>query len=216
MAFSELEKHNKMLIQDGINDIHTTWIGKIYDVDNTKRKASVKFLQKAIRSLKDDVIQTTPEDLTDVPLLPVFSGDSFEIYVPYSNDDKVFINIFERPYIEAFQSNEISEQQSFGRTEMGFAVVIRAIPSDIVSGKQKNNDKIVINNKKNGTNVILGNSIEITGDTIITGNLKITGDVTIKGKLKVSEIDTESGIKQGRYLEIQSVSRCILTILSLE
>ena len=195
MAFSELEKHNKMLIQDGINDIHTTWIGKIYDVDNEKRKASVKFLQKAIRSLKDDVIQTTPEDLTDVPLLPVFSSDSFEIYVPYSNEDKVFINIFERPYIEAFQSNEISEQQSFGRTEMGFAVVIRAIPSDIISGKQKNNDKIVINNKKNGTNVILGNSIEITGDTIITGNLKITGDVTIKGKLKVSEIDTESGLK---------------------
>ena len=77
MAFSELEKHNKMLIQDGINDVHTTWIGKIYDVDNTKRKASVKFLQKAIRSLKDDVIQTTPEDLTDVPLLPVFSSDSF-------------------------------------------------------------------------------------------------------------------------------------------
>ena len=129
--------------------------------------------------------------LTDVPLLPVFSSDSFEIYVPYSNEDKVFINIFERPYIEAFQSNEISEQQSFGRTEMGFAVVIRAIPSDIISGKQK------INNKKNGTNVILGNSIEITGDTIITGNLKITGDVTIKGKLKVSEIDTESGIKKG-------------------
>lgn len=28
--------------------------------------------------------------------------------------------------------------------------------------------------------------------------------------------DTESGIKQGRYLEIQSVSRCILTILSLK
>ena len=144
MAFSELEKHNKMLIQDGINDIHTTWIGKIYDVDNEKRKASVKFLQKAIRSLKDDVIQTTPEDLTDVPLLPVFSSDSFEVYVPYSNDDKVFINIFERPYIEAFQSNEISEQQSFGRTEMGFAVVERAIPLDIISGEQKNNDKIVI------------------------------------------------------------------------
>ena len=191
MAFSELEKHNKMLIQDGINDIHTTWIGKIYDVDNEKRKASVKFLQKAIRSLKDDVIQTTPEDLTDVPLLPVFSSDSFEVYVPYSNDDKVFINIFERPYIEAFQSNEISEQQSFGRTEMGFAVVIRAIPSDIISGEQKNNNKIVINNKKNGTNIILGNSIEITG------NMIITGDVTIKGKLKVSEIDTESGIKKG-------------------
>ena len=191
MAFSELEKHNKMLIQDGINDIHTTWIGKIYDVDNKKRKASVKFLQKAIRSLKDDVIQTTPEDLTDVPLLPVFSSDSFEVYVPYSNDDKVFINIFERPYIEAFQSNEISEQQSFGRTEMGFAVVIRAIPSDIISGEQKNNNKIVINNKKNGTNIILGNSIEITG------NMIITGDVTIKGKLKVSEIDTESGIKKG-------------------
>ena len=191
MAFSELEKHNKMLIQDGINDIHTTWIGKIYDVDNEKRKASVKFLQKAIRSLKDDVIQTTPEDLTDVPLLPVFSSDSFEVYVPYSNDDKVFINIFERPYIEAFQSNEISEQQSFGRTEMGFAVVIRAIPSDIISGEQKNNNKIVINNKKNGTNIILGNSIKIIGNTIITG------DVTIKGKLKVSEIDTESGIKKG-------------------
>jgi len=191
MAFSELEKHNKMLIQDGINDIHTTWIGKIYDVDNEKRKASVKFLQKAIRSLKDDVIQTTPEDLTDVPLLPVFSSDSFEVYVPYSNDDKVFINIFERPYVEAFQSNEISEQQSFGRTEMGFAVVIRAIPSDIISGEQKNNNKIVINNKKNGTNIILGNSIEITG------NMIITGDVTIKGKLKVSEIDTESGIKKG-------------------
>lgn len=191
MAFSELEKHNKMLIQDGINDIHTTWVGKIYDVDNEKRKASVKFLQKAIRSLKDDVIQTTPEDLTDVPLLPVFSSESFEVYVPYSNDDKVFINIFERPYIEAFQSNEISEQQSFGRTEMGFAVVIRAIPLDIISGEQKNNDKIVINNKKNGTNIILGNSIEITGNTIITG------DVTIKGKLKVSEIDTESGIKKG-------------------
>ena len=197
MAFSELEKHNKMLIQDGINDIHTTWIGKIYDVDNEKRKASVKFLQKAIRSLKDDVIQTTPEDLTDVPLLPVFSSDSFEVYVPYSNDDKVFINIFERPYTEAFQSNEISEQQSFGRTEMGFAVVERAIPLDIISGEQKNNDKIVINNKKNGTNIILGNSIEITGNTIITGNLKITGDVTIKGKLKVSEIETESGIKKG-------------------
>lgn len=191
MAFSELEKHNKMLIQDGINDIHTTWIGKIYDVDNEKRKASVKFLQKAIRSLKDDVIQTTPEDLTDVPLLPVFSSDSFEVYVPYSNDDKVFINIFERPYVEAFQSNEISEQQSFGRTEMGFAVVIRAIPSDIISGEQKNNNKIVINNKKNGTNIILGNSIEITG------NMIITGDVTIKGKLKVFEIDTESGIKKG-------------------
>ena len=148
-------------------------------------------MQKAIRSLKDDVIQTTPEDLTDVPLLPVFSSDSFEVYVPYSNDDKVFINIFERPYIEAFQSNEISEQQSFGRTEMGFAVVIRAIPSDIISGEQKNNNKIVINNKKNGTNIILGNSIEITG------NMIITGDVTIKGKLKVSEIDTESGIKKG-------------------
>ena len=197
MAFSELEKHNKFLIQDGINDIHTTWVGKIYDVDNVKRKASVKFLQKAIRSLKEDVIQTIPEDLTDVPLLPVFSSDSFEIYVPYSNDDKVFINIFERPYIEAFQSNEISEQQCFGRTEMGFAVVVRAIPLDIISGEQKNDDKIIINNRKSGTNIILGSDIEITGNTILNGDLKITGDVNIKGKLKVSEIDTESGIKKG-------------------
>ena len=80
---------------------------------------------------------------------------------------------------------------------MGFAVVIKAIPLDIISGEQKNNDKIIINNKKNGTNIILGNNVEITGNTIITGNLKITGDVNIKGKLKVSEIDTESGIKKG-------------------
>ena len=124
-------------------------------------------------------------------------SSSFEIYVPYSNDDKVFINIFERPYIEAFQSNEISEQQSFGRTEMGFAVVVRAIPLDIISGEQKNDDKIIINNRKSGTNIILGSDIEITGNTILNGDLKITGDVTIKGKLKVSEIDTESGIKKG-------------------
>ena len=102
--FNEIEKHNMSLVKNETEDIHTTLIGKLYDVDNVNRKASVKFLQKTVRTLKNDIFQTIPEDLTDVPLLPIFSSNDFEIYAPYSNGDKVVILILERPYFEAFSS----------------------------------------------------------------------------------------------------------------
>ena len=41
--FNEIEKHNMSLVKNETEDIHTTLIGKLYDVDNVNRKASVKF-----------------------------------------------------------------------------------------------------------------------------------------------------------------------------
>lgn len=201
MAFSEIEKHNRTIVNEELNDIHTMWIAKLYDVNNTKRKASVKFLQKAIRTLKNDYFQTPPEDLTDVPLLPVFSSQNFEIYIPYSNGDKVLVGILERPYIEAFDNDEVQEQQSFGRMDMGYSVVLRAIPKNILSEEQINQDNIFIRNNK--TNVIIKNgNVEINGDCTLNGDLTINGDVILNGKLKVKSIETDNiktknGISKG-------------------
>ena len=201
MAFSEIEKHNRTIVNEELNDIHTMWIAKLYDVNNTKRKASVKFLQKAIRTLKNDYFQTPPEDLTDVPLLPVFSSQNFEIYIPYSNGDKVLVGILERPYIEAFDNDEVQEQQSFGRMDMGYSVVLRAIPKNILSEEQINQDNIFIRN--NRTNVIIKNgNVEINGDCTLNGDLTINGDVILNGKLKVKSIETDNiktknGISKG-------------------
>jgi hypothetical protein len=201
MPFQELELQNRTAIETAINDVHTLWIAKLYDVDNSKRKTSIKFLQKAIRTLKNDYFQTTPEDLTDVPLFPVFSSQNFELYVPYSDGDKVIVGILERPYTEAFYNDEVQEQQSFGRMEMGYAVVLKAIPKNILFEEQSEKENIVIRN--NGTIIILKNgSIEITGDTTINGDLAVNGDVTISGKLKVKSIETDdieakNGITKG-------------------
>lgn len=201
MAFSEIEKHNRTIVNEELNDIHTMWIAKLYDVDNTKRKASVKFLQKAIRTLKNDYFQTPPEDLTDVPILPVFSSQNFEIYIPYSNGDKVLVGILERPYIEAFDNDEVQEQQSFGRMDMSYSVVLRAIPKNILSEEQINQDNIFIRNNK--TNIIIKNgNVEINGDCTLNGDLTINGDVILNGKLKVKSIETDNiktknGISKG-------------------
>ncbi|BBM35463.1 hypothetical protein [Pseudoleptotrichia goodfellowii] len=190
MAFSELEKHNRTIVTEELNDIHTLWIAKIYDVNNEERKASVKFLQKAIRTLKNDYFQTPPEDLIDVPLLPVFSSQNFEIYIPYSNGDKVLVGVLERPYIEAFYNDEVQEQQSFGRMDMGYSVVLKAIPKSILSDRQNNSKNILIRN--NETNIIIKNgTIEVNGNCTWNGNLKFNGDVTINGKLKVKSVETD-------------------------
>ena len=196
MAFLEIEQQNKTIIKNETEDMHTTLIGKLYDVNNSKRTASIKFLQKTIRTLKNDIFQTVPPDLTNVPLLPIFSSSYFEIYTPYSNGDKVLIAIMERPYYEAFASDEISEQQSFGRMELGYAVVLRALPNDIINENQSSSEKIIINNKKDGTIILLGKNIEITGNTFLNGNLEINGDVKVNGKLKSNEIDTNNGVSK--------------------
>lgn len=188
MSFLDMYKQNQTILNEGLNDIHTSWIGKIYDVDNKKRTASVKFLQKAVRTLKNDVFQTVPPDLTEVPLLPVFSSNNFEIYVPYSNDDKVLIIVLERPFEEPFSSNEVSEQQRFGRMEIAYSVVVRSLPENMSSETQNNAEKIQILNKKNGTSIILGESIEITGDVKINGSLNVSSDIT-------SETDVIAGGK---------------------
>lgn len=201
MAFSEIEKHNRTLINEELNDIHTLWIGKLYDVDNSKRKASVKFLQKAIRTLKNDFFQTSPEDITDVPLLPVFSSLNFEIYVPYNNGDKVLIGILERPYTEAFYNDEIQEQQLFGRMDMGYSIVLKAIPKNMLSEEQSEYENIVIRN--NETKVVIKNgSVNITGNTTVNGELTVNGNMTVNGKLKVKSIETDdiktkSGVSKG-------------------
>ena len=178
MSFLDMYKQNQTILNEGLNDIHTSWIGKIYDVDNKKRTASVKFLQKAVRTLKNDVFQIAPPDLTEVPLLPIFSSNDFEIYVPYSNNDKVLITVLERPFEEPFSSNEISEQQRFGRMEIAYSVVVRSLPENMSSGTQNNAGKVQILNKKNGTSIILGENIEITGDVKITGKLEVSSDIT--------------------------------------
>ena len=131
----------------------------------------------------------------------MFSSQNFELYVPYSDGDKVIVGILERPYTEAFYNDEVQEQQSFGRMEMGYAVVLKAIPKNILSEEQSENENIVIRN--NGTIIILKNgSIEITGDATINGDLAVNGDVTISGKLKVKSIETDdieakNGITKG-------------------
>lgn len=196
--FNEIEKHNMSLVKNETEDIHTTLIGKLYDVDNVNRKASVKFLQKTVRTLKNDIFQTIPEDLTDVPLLPIFSSNDFEIYAPYSNGDKVVILILERPYFEAFSSEEISEQQSFGRMEIGYAVVLKSIPKRILKETQSSADSIVINNKKTGTQIILNNTVNITGNTVLNGDLEVNGNVKISGNVKAKEMEVESGISKNK------------------
>ncbi|MDO5088921.1 MAG: hypothetical protein Q4D53_03960 [Leptotrichiaceae bacterium] len=201
MAFSEIEKHSRTLVNEELNDIHTLWIGKLYDVDNAKRKASVKFLQKAIRTLKNDFFQTSPEDITDVPLLPVFSSPNFEIYVPYNNGDKVLIGILERPYTEAFYNDEVQEQQLFGRMDMGYSVVLKAVPKNMLSEEQSEHENVVIRNNK--TKVVIKNgSVNITGNTTVNGELTVNGNVTVNGKLKVKSIETDdikakNGISKG-------------------
>jgi len=187
MSFAEMYKQNQTLINESLNDIHTSWIGKIYDVDNKKRTASVKFLQKAVRTLKNDTFQVIPPDLTDVPLLPVFSSDNFEIYMPYSNNDKVLITVLERPYEEPFSNDEISEQQRFGKMDIAYSIVARAIPSNMSNGVQNNAENICISNKKNGTSVVLGNNIEITGNVKINGTLDVTDVITSDSDVKAGE-----------------------------
>ena len=38
MPFQELELQNRTAIETAINDVHTLWIAKLYDVDNSKRR----------------------------------------------------------------------------------------------------------------------------------------------------------------------------------
>lgn len=175
-----------------LEDFHTLLIGKIIELDNSGRAARIEFLQKTIATRKGCPIQSPAKIDYFIPIIPIFNSGTFSVYAPYNVGDKVIISVFERPFDEPFESNEIQEQRDNGRGQIRFSVISKAIPQDMLSGSEQYKDDFTILHKSTG------NFIQITS----SGLINIQGDVEIKGDLKVSgkgdfndELSSSSDVK---------------------
>ena len=180
MAISEFTQNMKNAILNELEDIHTMFIAKIINVDNSKRTASVELLQKLVKTTKGITIQTVTGQKDEVPITPIFDSLCFSIWAPYQADDKVILQISERPLLEALISNEISEQQQMGRMQIGYGIIMKPIPHDLLTGTQKEADSLFIEHKGSGNYFKFGadGNIEISANVKITGELEVSGNST--------------------------------------
>lgn len=170
------------------DDMHTALIAVIMSVDNTKRTCRIKFLNKVIKSVKGQVIQTIPAELNEVPIPPIFSSGTWELWAKYEVGDKVIVQIMERPFYEPFVSDDIAEQQMNSRMQLGFSVILKPIPPKMLTETQPSSSAFLIHNKKNG------DSFEFTESGVLninTGTVNINaGTVNISGDLNVTGVST--------------------------
>lgn len=188
-SISDMTRMIKQIVLNEVEDIHTMFIAKIVSVDNEKRLATVELLQKLIKTTRGTSIQTVSQPLGEVPISPIFDSQLFSIWAPYKAGDKVIIQISERPLHEALVSNEISEQQQHGRMQIGYGIVMKPIPMDLIDGGQNNADSLYIEHKGSG------NYFKFTsgGDIEISANVKINGDLEVSGT-STAEDHISSGI----------------------
>ena len=184
MAVSETTQNIKQIVLNELEDVHTMFIAKIISLDNEKRVASVELLQKLVKTTRGTSIQTVTGQKDEVPIMPIFDSLEFSIWAPYKKDDKVIIQISERPLYEALISNEISEQQQTGRMQIGYCLVMKPIPHDLLTGTQKSSDSLFIEHKSTG------NFFKFSSD----GSIEISANVKINGSLEVSEKGTFGGL----------------------
>lgn len=180
MAISELSGTIKQIVLNELQDIHTMFIAKIINVDNSERTASVELLQKLIKTTQGVTIQTVTGQKDDIPITPIFDSLSFSIWAPYQKDDKVILQISERPLEEPLSANEISEQQKMGRMQIGYGIIMKPIPHDLLDGTQKEADSLFIEHKGSGNYFKFGadGNIEISANVKINGDLEVSGDST--------------------------------------
>ena len=180
MAVSETTQNVKQIVLNELEDIHTMFIAKIISVDNSKRSASVELLQKLVKTTRGTAIQTVTGQKDEVPITPIFDSLEFSIWGPYKKDDKVLLQISERPLYEALITNELSEQQQTGRIQIGYGLVIKPLPHDLLTGTQENSDSLFIQHKSTGNYFKFSSdcSIEISANVKINGELEVTGTST--------------------------------------
>ena len=170
------------------DDMHTALIAVIMSVNNEKRTCRIKFLNKVIKSIKGQVIQTIPAELNEVPIPPIFSSGTWELWAKYEVGDKVIVQIMERPFYEPFVSEDIAEQQMNSRMQLGFSVILKPIPPKMLTETQPSPSAFLIHNKKNG------DSFEFTESGVLninTGTVNINaGTVNISGDLNVTGVST--------------------------
>ena len=170
------------------DDMHTALIAVIMSVDNAKRTCRIKFLNKVIKSIKGQVIQTIPAELNEVPIPPIFSSGTWELWAKYEVGDKVIVQIMERPFYEPFVSDDIAEQQMNSRMQLGFSIILKPIPPKMLTETQPSPSAFLIHNKKNG------DSFEFTESGVLninTGTVNINaGTVNISGDLNVTGVST--------------------------
>ena len=170
------------------DDMHTALIAVIMSVDNAKRTCRIKFLYKVIKSINGLVIQTIPAELNEVPIPPIFSSGTWELWAKYEVGDKVIVQIMERPFYEPFVSDDIAEQQMNSRMQLGISVILKPIPPKMLTETQPSPSAFLIHNKKNG------DSFEFTESGVLninTGTVNINaGTVNISGDLNVTGVST--------------------------
>ena len=188
MAVSELTQSTNQNILNELEDIHTMLIGKIISIDNEKRTADIHFLQKVVKTSKGFAMQTITGDQEEVPISPIFESQLFSIWAPYAVGDKVIIQISERPLYEPLTSPEISEQQMMGRCQIGYGIIMKPLPQNLLEETQKEADSLYIEHKQTGNYFKFDSSgnIEIFANVTITGNLELNGNEKINGELEVS------------------------------
>ena len=182
MGVSELTQSTKQNILNELEDIHTMLIGKITEINNKKRTATIHFLQKVVKTTQGFAMQTVVGDQEEVPISPIFESQLFSIWAPYAVGDKVIIQISERPLFEPLTSNEISEQQMMGRCQIGYGIIMKPLPQNLLEETQKEAESLYIEHKKTGNYLKFNPS----------GNIEISANVTINGDLEVSGTSTAS------------------------
>lgn len=169
-------------------DLHTSLIAIILSVNNEKRTCRIKFLNKVVRTIRGQAIQTIPAELNSVPIPPIFSSGTWEMWAKYEVGDKVLVQIMERPFYEPFVSDDIAEQQMNSRMQLGFSVILKPLPPKMLSETQSNANSFVVKNKKNG-DVFEFTENGVLNITTTTININAT-TVNISGDLNVGGIST--------------------------
>ena len=168
--------------------MHSALIAVIRSVNNEKRTCRIKFLNKVINAVKGQVIQTIPAELNEVPIPPIFSSGTWELWAKYEVGDKVIVQIMERPFYEPFVSEDIAEQQMNSRMQLGFSIILKPIPPKMLTETQASPSAFLIHNKKNG------DSFEFTESGVLNINTGIVninaGTVNISGDLNVTGVST--------------------------
>ena len=175
------------------DDMHTHLIAVIISVDNANRTCKIRFLNKLVKTIRGQTIQTIPAEINSVPIPPIFSSGTWELWAKYEAGDKVLVQVMERPFYEPCVSDDIAEQQMNSRMQLGFSIISRPIPPKLLEEVQEKESSFLIRNKKNGdffefTEMgeinITTTTVNINASTVnISGDLNVTGISSAKDHL---------------------------------
>ncbi|MBP9478172.1 MAG: hypothetical protein KBF12_06075 [Sebaldella sp.] len=167
---------------NSLNNINTTSLAKVIEVDNTTLEASIELIAKT--EFKDNFFENPV--INAVPIMPVFNSSSFYINAPYNIGDLVVVGFCQHSLEGTIDSTDQIEPHSKDKYSLDDAIILGNITAQYTD--QFPEDLSIIHKESgNYLRFTKDGSIEIQANTKIIGNLEVSGTGTFNGLLESAD-----------------------------